>query len=135
MLTFHREPISIMVLFAVALHLFWSAALMIDRAALNATAINALARFVQPPALIALLIAVALMAMVGMLFRLPWWLLVPQQIVLMMSAAGAIEAMWLSQFADGVLRPAAFIAADQIYSVLAALGHTVALVTYSNRID
>jgi hypothetical protein len=49
----------------------------------------------------------------------------------MMSAAGAIEAMWLGQFADGVLRPTAFIAADQMYTVLAALGHTVAISLYT----
>ena len=43
--------------------------------------------------------------------------------------------MWLAQFADGVLRPASFIAADQVYSVLAAFCHTIALITYSKRID
>ncbi len=58
-------------------------------------------------------------------------LLLPQQILLMMGVSGAIEAIWLSQFADGVLRPRAFIAADQINSVLAAIGHTVAIISHA----
>ncbi len=59
----------------------------------------------------------------------------PQQILLMMSAAGAVESMWLGQFADGVLRPHTFIIADQIYSILAAIGHTVAIIMHARRIN
>jgi len=53
----------------------------------------------------------------------------------MMSAAGAIEAIFISQYADGVLRPWAFIAADQVYSIIAALGHTLAMALFVLRRD
>jgi hypothetical protein len=136
MLTFRQHKISFMVLFAVALHLFWAITLMVDSAALNVNAISALHRFIHSPSLlIFVLLGVAISAGSCVFCRLPWWMLVPQQAILMMSAAGAIESMWLAQFADGVLRSTAFIAADQIYSVLTAMGHSAALVAYSLRSD
>jgi hypothetical protein len=137
MMMFKNRPISIMVLFAVALHLSWATILMLDDAALNATAIHALHRYIASlPLLAATLAAAALLAVIGLFTRVPWvvLLLIPQQAILMMSAAGAVEAMWLGQFADGVLRPHAFIIADQFYSVLAAIGHTVAIVAHARRV-
>jgi hypothetical protein len=78
MLTFHHRPVSIAVLMAVALHLFWAIMLVFDRAPLKVNAINALARFVDPPGLIVFLLALAAMlALFGVLYRLPWWTLVP----------------------------------------------------------
>lgn len=134
MLIIWQRPVSVMILVVVALHLFWAAAIFVDTAALNATAVNALHRFIQPPPLlITVLIAVAALAAAGALYQLPWWSLVPQQFILLMSAAGVIEAIWQGQFADGVPRASAFIAADQIYAVLLAFGHILALVTYSRN--
>jgi len=130
--------ISIMVLYAVALHLSWSIILLFDYAAINATAVNALARYIQPPGfLLCVIAAAAIAALIGLATRAPWiiLLLLPQQVLLMMSASGAIEAIWLSQFADGVIRSRAFIAADQLYSVLAAIGHTAAITIHALRLD
>lgn len=136
MVTFHGRAVSITVMFAIALHLFWAGNLLIDLAPLNVNAINALHRFIQPPPLlIGTLIAVALLAVVGILHRF-WWaflLLIPQQILLYMSAIGAVESAWLSQFADGIIRPHTFIATDQAYSVLLALFHTVAIIAHAMR--
>jgi len=126
-----------MVLFAIALHMSWALILMTDDSALNVNAINALHVYINLlPVLIAVIIGAAVMAWIGLFTALPWMLLflLPQQALLMMSGAGAIESMWLGQFADGVLRPHAFIAADQIYSVLAAIGHTVAIISHARRI-
>lgn len=51
----------------------------------------------------------------------------PQQLLLGVSAAGAILAMYHSQYADGVGRPGTFIIADQLAVVLTWLAHTAAI--------
>lgn len=136
MVTICQRPVSITVLFAITLHLFWASCLLIDLAPLGVNAINALHRFIQPPPLlVATLIGVAVLAGIGIFHRNQWavLLLIPQQIILFMSAAGALQSAWLGQFADGVLRPHTFIASDQIYSILLALGHTIAIMAHASR--
>lgn len=54
--------------------------------------------------------------------------LLPQQFTLMMSAGGAIVCIWAGHFADGVIRPSAFLLVDQIPAVLIALMHSGAIV-------
>lgn len=130
--------VSIMVSYAIVMHLVWAVILAFgDPGVTDATALNALSRFIHPiPVLIFSITAAALMAVWGMLTSLPWvvLLLMPQQILLMMSAAGAFEAIWLGQFADGTIRPRDFIAVDQIYSILAAVGHTFAIALHAKRL-
>lgn len=136
MMMFRNRLISIMVIYAVALHLLWATLLLIDTNALNATALHAVQYYITSVSwLITILVTAAMMALIGLFTRSPWIVLflIPQQIILMMSAAGAIEAMWLGQFADGVLRPQAFIIADQSPTVLAAIGHTVAIIAHARR--
>lgn len=131
MVTIRGRPASLMILFAVALHLWWTLMIALDAAALHATGVASLYRYIHHRDVLAAVIgAAAVMALSGLFVRASWMvlLLVPQQVILMMSAAGAIDAMWLAQFADGVIRPRAFIAADQMYSVLAAIGHTMAII-------
>lgn len=137
MILFGRFSLSIMVLYAVSLHIAWAIFLFIDPAATNATAVHALARWIHPPAFLACSVAaVGSAAALALVLNTSWivWLLVPQQVFLMMSAAGAVEAIWLAQFADGVFRPRAFIAADQFYSILAAFWHTVAISAHALRV-
>lgn len=134
MLRISDHLLSTMVMLAVTLHLVWAAILLTDESAVNVTAVNALYRYVAPPSLLALVVATAAAAaFIAMWARSQWTLLLllPQQVLLMMSAAGAIEAIWVAQFADGVIRSRAFIAADQCYSILAAVWHTVAIVIYT----
>lgn len=135
MITFRDHSVSIMVSYAVALHLAWAVILLIDHSAVNATAVHALHRWIALPWLPASVALAALCAVCAMAWNSRWTLvlLLPQQILLMMSAAGAVEAIWLSQFADGVIRARAFIAADQLYSVLAAMGHTLAIIAHAGR--
>src|SRR5687767_15114475 len=119
MFIFRSRPVSIMVLFAVALHLVWAAILFVDDAALGATALSALHRWIPMPWLTWVILLAALCALLAMGIRYPWvlLLLLPQQVLLIMSASGAVEAIWIAQFADGVVRPRAFLAADQFYSI------------------
>jgi hypothetical protein len=79
----------------------------------------------------ALLAFVALAAVAGLVRRvepgLKIFYLLPQQLVLGISAAGASLAIYHSHYADGVPRPATFIAADQLAVILTWGGHTAAL--------
>lgn len=139
MFLFQKRPISIMVLFAITLHLWWAGLLFADKSALGATGVHAIAQYLGSSDLLPTIIGgAALMALWGLFATTsPFWIVVwllPQQVLLVASASGAIEAMWLAQFADGVLRPRAFIAADQMYSVLAAVGHTIAIIVHTVRI-
>lgn len=56
-------------------------------------------------------------------------LVIPQQFILIISAFGAINAIVLSQFADGVIRPRQFIAVDQVYSLVLAVFYVYACAT------
>jgi hypothetical protein len=141
MFIFRGRSISIMVLYAIALHFLWSIILLFDQSALNVTAVDALFDVTKwlslPVAAVSVVTGVAaFLAMAALCSRWSWtvWLLLPQQILLMISASGAIEAVWISQFSDGVIRSRGFIAADQMHIVLAAIGHTAAIIVHAMRL-
>jgi len=126
--------VSIVVACAIVLHLTWAWLLWMDVSATNATAVHALYQSIPSVNwLIFTLVAVASMAFGGMFATFPWivLLLIPQEIVLSISAAGALKAMWTGSFADGVLRSNVFIAADQVYSVILAIGHALAIIFHA----
>lgn len=133
MLTIQDRPISIMILYCMALHLWWAFMLMLDESAAMATVTDALVRVFDDRYLTVLvLIFASTCSMVGMWLRRPWIgiLLIPQQVLMMLAAAGAVTAVFLSHFADGVIRPRAFIAADQLHILFSAFGHTCALILH-----
>ena len=79
-----------------------------------------------------LLILAGAMAMLSLLIeedgRLRAWALVlPQQMVLTVALGGAILAAWRGAYLDGTVHPRAFIVADQAWTVVLALTHTVGL--------
>lgn len=134
MLKVKDRPISIMVIYCCILHLEWAALLFIDPAAAGATPVSALHRFVGSIGFLQFtLILASALALTGLSVKSPWGVLylIPQQCLLMISAVGALRAIYLGQFADGVLRPYAFIAADQLHIVLAALGHATAIIVHA----
>lgn len=133
MLTLGNRSISIMVLYCICLHLWWAVMITMDGSALMTTSVDALHRIVNDRAiLVMLLVAASCASILGMIIDRAWaaTLLLPQQIMLMLSATGAIGAIWLSQFADGVVRPREFIAADQFHIFFAAIGHTIAIIMH-----
>lgn len=116
---------------AVALHAIWAIGLVFDPDAIHATALHAMLA-VTGAALPAagVFAAVATLAAVGMMTgRMPVRviLILPQHVVLWISVAGAVYAMWLGQYADGVARDHWFLIVDQVPVVLIACGHTAAL--------
>lgn len=134
MIEIRKYHLSTMVLCAVSLHLSWAGFLFMDAAGVNATAVHALSRYIFPVGvLIWVLGCASVAALTGLMFiHISAWLavlLLPQLILLWMSAAGAIQAIFVSQFADGV----AMIAADQWISVLVAFWYTIAIILHSSR--
>ncbi len=120
-----------MVLYCTALHLAWAILISKSHDATGATPVSALASlFKSDTALVIVLVSAAILSMVGLVSRLPWMvvLLMPQQSLLLISAFGGLAAIVGSQYADGVIRPQEFIAADQIGTILAALGHAGAII-------
>lgn len=105
---------------------------MWDHAAVGATAVSALHNVFGDDRQLAFALLIISAVAIGSLFlRFPWNVvfLIPQQSLLLISATGAITAMVLSQFADGVVRPRAFIEADKIDIVFVAIGHATAIVS------
>lgn len=128
--------------FAVILHLIWATTLIVGNGAnRRTTGLYALSQlFPNHVGLAVILIAVAGCALLGILSRPSLgkvFLLVPQQLVLGVSAAGALHAMAASQFADGVVRSQTFLIADQSPVVLALLIHSATIMylaaTHSRR--
>jgi len=61
-----------------------------------------------------------------------FFLLIPQQCILLLSAFGSLQAVILGHYADGVSRPSIFILADQLPNILIALLYTVAVLGWFN---
>lgn len=121
---------SLIIVYAILLHLTWAVALLFDRAAGNATAVHTLLHFVPDIVAVDIYVGVAGLALFGLFYRksiMKPLCLLPQQFLLMVSAGGALWAMWLGQFADGVQRSHAFLVADQAPAVIAAALHTYAI--------
>lgn len=119
--------------YAVALHFLWAGLLFRNDDAKQATALYTLSRlFPAKTGLAVVLIFVAAMAGYGLLKRTGpltgrILLLIPQQLVLGVSAAGAVWAMWKGHTPGGLPRPAGYLIADQSPAVLALLAHSATI--------
>lgn len=126
--------VPIMVVYAAVLHICWAVCIYSNTLSVNATSVSAIYRFIDNiNATITTLLLSSFLSIAGLVLngKGRWLMLVPQQIILMMSATGAVSAMWLGHFADGVGRPVEFIIVDQLYAVLTAIGYTVALIYHA----
>ena len=57
-----------------------------------------------------------------------FWVLLPQQCILIMSATGSVVAICQKKFPDGYPSPGLFIAEDQVSNIVIALLHTLNIV-------
>jgi hypothetical protein len=122
--------------YAIILHFVWAITLAFSPTAGYATAVHTMLEFISVPWAITLYGVVAFMATIGLYCRHGFGrviALLPQQFVLMVSAGGALWAMYLGQFADGVQRSHEFLIADQSPAVIGAILHTVAIYWIINR--
>ena len=114
-------------------HIVWAIVILVDRSAAYSTALGEVTRTIGSVGLTsALLFMVSLLAISGLLrnkaagpLSILWFL--PQQAVLVISAWGASAAIQSSAFGDGVVRPQAFILADQLPHIIFAATHTAAI--------
>lgn len=114
----------------IVVHLSWAISLLDGDDPLGATPLHTLG-VLNRYALIVLLVVASAFALWSLAWpiRSRWGIaaLVPQQILLLVSGGGSLRAIVESSYADGVLRPTAFIFADQMPVVLLAVIHTCAL--------
>lgn len=130
---------ALVVLLASAIHLVWAGLMLVPGLnPENATPVAALftAIGVSPgdsathPLTAAWLATVAVVALWGIFQRhnlLAIGALLPQQLLLGVSAWGAVNAIWFSHYADGVIRDRGFIAADQFANIAIWAAHTVTI--------
>jgi hypothetical protein len=119
-----------MIYYAIFLHGIWALMILASSDPFGSTPVHVLE--IHPRIVTSLLLGgTAAMAVLGIRKRgttAGWLLLLPQQILLMISAVGGIAAAVLGHYADGVARPNLFIAADQLPGIVAAVCHTFAIV-------
>ena len=125
-----RPAVPWVIRYAVALHVCWGLVLMLSPDAVGVTAIAPLAAFLPrwPLAVAFLFIGSAAgLCTLPRWRRLAVWLAMPQQVVLTISAIGAILCVMSGSYADLEPRPRLFILADQLPAILAAGMHGMAL--------
>lgn len=119
--------------FCICLHIWWGILLLLDPDARGVTAINLATRVFGSTQLAAVVfIAAGIAAAVGVFRARPNTLsglleLLPQQGLLILSAFGAVMAVYHGAYADAEPRPRAFIAADQAPAVFIMLAHSASL--------
>lgn len=128
--------------YAITLHLIWAGLVLGWPDQIQATPLNFLLFYIRWPVLTFFLIGVAGWAAYGSVYgaeyQKPWRRilhLIPQQVVLIVSAYAALWAVFSGHYADGTIRHWAFILADQVPQILVAIFHTAAIVGIAkNRI-
>ena len=127
----HNIKYPIIILYCIFLHILWGVLLVVDYTSGNITTLYDLTHLFGH-ALPYILIGVASLAAYPLFFSmgLVWSIImiIPQQLILMISAMTAINAMICGCFADGVIRSHLFLVSDQGTFVLAAIFHTLALI-------
>lgn len=76
--------------------------------------------------------AVATLAYLGCWRRLSTWYLVPQQLILFLSAFGQTKLMIAGHYADWVIRSSQFIFRDQAWGILLSLFHLAGILLIAN---
>lgn len=119
--------------YAICMHWVWGGLLLTDTAPLGVTSINSLTHFgfVTAPYVGLMFLTVAFLAAISRATPKPVGILfiLPQQLVLIVSALGAVEAMRTGTFADGTVRSIPFLIADQIPAILIAVFHILCVYT------
>jgi hypothetical protein len=131
-----RRLLSLIVLYASIKHAAWAALLLFWADAGDATPLHAVLMIPLPRMLLVLFMLGASALALRVVYREPVssqraaLLLAPQVLIVALAAFGSGEAIWSGHYADGVIRPRAFIAADQLHPLLLLLFHQVAFGSY-----
>jgi hypothetical protein len=124
----------LLIIYATTYHLVWGLLLLTYGESIHFTAATVIAQLLTNYRMQAVvLISVGLIALGGtpiipsshVLLRLAC--LIPQQIVLLLSAISVMQAVVVGHFGDGVVRSWQFIFLDQMQTLLIAILYTVAV--------
>lgn len=119
---------------AIMTHLIWAGLLIYSPSPETVTGINLLYRIFPNRFLLAgILIAASTMAYIALKKAegtKSLMLLLPQQFLLVLPAIAVFTAITAGHFADGVIRPRAFLTADKISIVLVAIFHSMSLLKF-----
>lgn len=121
----------IVITLACSLHIIQALMLYLDPTVIGVTSLSTVGRLVGAQTTIGILLVTAGLAIwsqfrpISMTKAL---VIIPQQLLLFVSAAGVLKHMALGEFADGAERAHEFIAADQMMVVLISIGHAWGLV-------
>lgn len=132
----HEQAAFLIVWMAIAHHIIWGLLILGWDGQIQATPISRLRMIFPDNVLAPCLFIVAGSAMAGLeqmdcesgCFWKRVGYLLPQQIVLMLSAWSSLVAILNGYYADLEVRPRSFIAADQSVHILLAMFHTFAVV-------
>lgn len=129
---------SLMILYAVSLHILWGISIIFEPSASKITATAFLSEMFNSNLLIGTIyIIIGILASFSLFGRPKKWKLIMalfQQALLIQSSFSALKCMIYGQFPDGVVRPTLFILADQSSIILAMILHSVALIRMGTRI-
>lgn len=117
--------------YAIVLHAAWGVMLLFNGDALGATATHYFHncnRFVVSAVFLTVAVLAAWSVTRKTVNMTTLLALLPQQLILMVSAWTACVAIWDSSYADGVIRPTLFILADQLPIILTMVIHTATII-------
>jgi len=119
--------------YAITLHLYWGITTIVSDAAGKGFSLFHLRGIFDNHYLLgSVLIAVAVSSTVGLVKKQKWWILLvlPQQLALMVAAAGAVAFVLAGEFAVGTSAPRIQIAGAMVTSIAAAVFHTIAILDH-----
>ncbi len=126
------------ILMASLVHIVWAVLLFVEPAAGGSTPVSILVKTFGGPirtGVVLLIVAVTAMIFPFSKFRgsnrALALMCVPQQAILIMSAAAGVRAAFFGHYADGVARGFAFILSDQLATILLAALYTTAVLEAS----
>jgi hypothetical protein len=117
--------------YAIVLHAAWAVMLLFNGDALGATSTHYFHncnRFVVSAVFFSVAILAAWSVTRKTMSMGTLLALLPQQLILMVSAYTACLAVWHSAYGDGVIRPTLFILADQLPIILTMVIHTATII-------
>ena len=126
------------IILAIIMHFLWGLCLILSPVAIHTTGIDIVLQAFPNHYIAGLIFSIiAGCSFLSILRNKIDWigvlLLIPQQILLIISAGGALNNIFLGHFADGVVRSRYFIFADQLPAILITIFYTLAILqTYTN---
>lgn len=116
-------------------HLIVAALLLMNEGVIHVSSVSSLAILGSAKEIAAVLISVAVLAIFGFFVKSnkAIFFILPQQVVLLLTAFGSVAIILGGHYADGVPRAISFIAADQVIYILVALFHSFRIVEFIYR--